>query len=53
MSVVVDEISAEVVEQPAADAQAPERPRRPPPDMARIRAALRRDAERLQRLWAD
>jgi hypothetical protein len=51
MPVIINEVSAEISEPPAAPSAPPQR--RPPPDMLRISAELRREAEREQRLWCD
>lgn len=53
MPTIIDEVSAQVVEPAASEPRAPEPPRRPPPDLPRIIAELRRENERLQRLWCD
>lgn len=52
MPTVIDEASVEVTEPPAPPPRR-ETPPRQPPDMARIRAELGREAERLLRQWCD
>lgn len=54
MTVSIEELQVDAVETRALEDMAP-RPAAPrsPPDMDRIRLELRRDASRLERLWAD
>jgi hypothetical protein len=53
MSTVIEEVTAQVSEPPAPHPDPPEAPRRPAPDIPRIQAELRRETERVQRLWCD
>jgi hypothetical protein len=53
MPVVIDDVSAQVVDQPEPERERSVPPGRQPPDMTRIQAELRREAERIRRLWCD
>ena len=53
MPTVIDEVNAQVIEPPGPEPERPEGRGRQAPDMARIQAELRREAERGQRLWCD
>ena len=53
MATVIDEVTAQVIEPPAPQPERAEARGRQAPDMARIQAELRREAERLRRLWCD
>lgn len=54
MAVTVDELHAEVSPEPSDGTPAPGKPAKAgPPDMDSIRIELRRDADRLARLWTD
>jgi hypothetical protein len=53
MPTVIDEVTAQVVEPPTPQSERPEPRGRQAPDMPRIQAELRREAERIQRLWCD
>lgn len=53
MPVTIGEVTAEVQEEPAPAREPSEPQRRPPPDMPRILAELRREADRRLRLWCD
>jgi len=53
MATVIEEVTAQVIEPPAPRPEPPETRGRQAPDMPRIQAELKREAERLQRLWCD
>jgi hypothetical protein len=53
MPTVIDNVAAEVVEAPEPEPQRTEPRHRQAPDMPRIQAELRREAERIHRLWCD
>ena len=53
MSTVIEEVTAQVLEPSVPQPERPEARGRQVPDMPRIRAELKREAERVQRLWCD
>jgi len=53
MPTVIDEVTAQVIEPPAPRPEPAEPHSRQPPDMPRIQTELRREAERVERLWCD
>ena len=53
MPTVIDEVTAQVLEPSAPQPERPQARERQPPDMLRIQTELRREAERVQRLWCD
>ncbi len=53
MPTVIQDVTAEVIEPSAPKPEGPESRGRQAPDMPRIQAELRREAERVQRLWCD
>jgi len=52
MPTVIEEVTAQVIE-PSAPQPERQETRGQAPDMPRIQAELRREAEREQRLWCD
>lgn len=53
MPTIIDEVSAQVGEPPAPQPERQETRGRQTPDMPRIQAELRREVERVERLWCD
>jgi len=53
MAITIGEVTAEVQEEPPPAREAATPQRRAPPDMPRILAELRREADRALRLWCD
>jgi hypothetical protein len=51
MPIVIDEVTAQVIEPTTPERR--EVRGRQAPDMPRIQAEFRREAERIQRLWSD
>ena len=53
MPTVIEEVTAQVLEPPVPAPEPSQGRGRQAPDMARIQAELKRESERLQRLWCD
>ena len=53
MPTVIEEVTAQVIEPSTAQPERREARGRQVPDMPRIQAELRREAERVERLWCD
>ena len=53
MPTVIDEVTAQVMEAPMPEPERRDAAARSAPDLPRIQAELRREAERGQRLWCD